>query len=138
MENQASIASSSVYPLYRGVHFQPRKPIIGFLTTHEDSNRIIVGKPVFQTVHERLSPPFTSFSRFNLKKTVGEEPQPPSSPVNCDLSLRLGLVSGSSGCRKGLTLVNEVESGQRKELSFFPLNSKGEDVENSVSAALFP
>lgn len=61
MENQASVASSSVYPLYYGVHFQPRNPITGFQTTHEDSNRIIVGKPVFQTVHERLAPSIYKF-----------------------------------------------------------------------------
>ncbi|XP_023730535.1 uncharacterized protein LOC111878259 [Lactuca sativa] len=130
MENQASVASSSVYPLYYGVHFQPRNPITGFQTTHEDSNRIIVGKPVFQTGHERLPLPFTNFSGFNLNKTVGEEQQPPSSPVECDLSLRLGLVSSSYGCGKGLTLVNDVDSGQKKEFSFFPLNSEGEHVEN--------
>ncbi|KAL4571478.1 hypothetical protein LXL04_018238 [Taraxacum kok-saghyz] len=133
IENKASLASASasVYPLYYGVHFQPRNPITGFQTTHEDSNRIIVGKPVFQTVHDRmpLPPPFTSFSGFN--KTVHEEPPPPS-PVECDLSLRLGLVS-SSGCGKGLTLVNDVDSGQRKEFSFFPLNSGGEHVEKLVA-----
>lgn len=123
IENRASLASSSVYPLYYGVNFQPGIPIIGSQTTHQDSNRIIVGKPVFQTVHESLPPPFTSFNR-----TVREEPPP--SPVECDLSLRLGIVSGSG---KGLTMVNDVDSGQTKEFSFFPLNSEGEHVENLVA-----
>ncbi|KAI3781930.1 hypothetical protein L2E82_11958 [Cichorium intybus] len=124
IENKASLTSSSVYPLYYGAQFQPRNPITGFQTTNHDSNLVIVGKPVF---HDPLPPPFTNFSGFN--KTVREERQP--SPVECDLSLRLGLVSSSSG--KGLTLVNDVDSGQRKEFSFFPLNSEGEHVENLVA-----
>ncbi|KAJ9548587.1 hypothetical protein OSB04_021130 [Centaurea solstitialis] len=96
VESKSSLAPPSVYPLYYGVHFQPQNPRSGFQTTHQNSNTIIVGTPVFQTVHEPLPPPPTGFSEtsFLLKKNVHEEPEP--SHVECDLSLRLGNSSSSS------------------------------------------
>ncbi|KAI3771681.1 hypothetical protein L6452_02848 [Arctium lappa] len=129
IKSNASLASSSVYPLYYGVHFQPENPRSRFQTTHQNSNTIIVGTPVFQTVHEPLPPPpLTSFSEtprlFNgddngSKKIVREEAEP--SRVECDLSLRLGNSSNSWG------------RPQSKEFSFFPLNSEGEQVRNVVA-----
>ncbi|XP_024967585.1 uncharacterized protein LOC112507291 [Cynara cardunculus var. scolymus] len=124
IESKASLAASSVYPLYYGVNFQPQNPRSRFHTTHQNSNTIIMGTPVFQTVHEPLPPSFSEtpflFNRDDSgsKKIVHEEPQP--SPVECDLSLRLGNSSNSWG------------RPQSKEFSFFPLNSEGEQVRNLV------
>ncbi|PWA87795.1 hypothetical protein CTI12_AA066110 [Artemisia annua] len=115
--NKASLAASSVYPLYYGLHFQP-----------QNSNTVIVGKPVFQTLHEPLSPPFISFSDslHGSKNAIHEEPK------ECDLALRLGLVSNS---QKDFTSINDSHSmsGQNKEFLFFPLNSDGEQAENLVA-----
>lgn len=122
-----------VYPLYYGVHFQPQDQRAVFNTTHQNSSTIIVGKPVYQTVQEPLPSQVMNFSEtsssFNsLKNTIHDHPQPPL--VECDLSLRLGLVSSEE---RGLTHVNDVDSGQNKEFSFFPLNSEDEQVHNLVT-----
>ncbi|KAJ9538959.1 hypothetical protein OSB04_031692 [Centaurea solstitialis] len=112
---------SSSYPLYHGFHFQPQ---MGFCSTHQNSNNIIVGRPVFQPSFPKGCP-----ERLFLIDRDGtgskNEPRPGLAESECDLSLRLGLVSSSG---KELTCVDGVDSGSRsKEFSFFPLNSEAEE-----------
>lgn len=113
--NKASLPASSMYPLYYGLHFQP-----------QNSNTVIVGKPVFQTFHEPLCPRFISVSDslHSSKNALHEEPK------ECDLALRLGLVSNS---QKDFTSINDSMPGQNREFLFFPLNSEGEQAENLVA-----
>ncbi|KAC9488805.1 hypothetical protein R6Q59_021054 [Mikania micrantha] len=129
----------SVYPLYHGFRFQPRVPEIGFHSIHTKPNSIIIGTPVFQTTHESLpsssqmGSPGRLLSFDNYNNDAKKECRPEL--VECDLSLRLGLVSSNE---KGPTIVEDVDSvpglGPRsKEFSFFPLNSEAKEVENSVT-----
>lgn len=128
---------SAIYPLYHGFHFQPRVPQMGFQGTHQNPNNIIVGRPVFQAAYESI--PSSSqrgperpemlfpFSRDDNVSKIEARPE----MVECDLSLRLGLASSSSG--KGLTFVDNVDSGPRsKEFSFFPLNSEAKEDNDFV------
>ncbi|KAD6795042.1 hypothetical protein E3N88_05938 [Mikania micrantha] len=129
----------SVYPLYHGFRFQPRVPEIGFHSIHTKPNNIIIGTPVFQTTHESLpsssqmGSPGRLLSFDNYNNDAKKECRPEL--VECDLSLRLGLVSSNE---KGPTIVEDVDSvpglGPRsKEFSFFPLNSGAKEVENLVT-----
>lgn len=126
---------SSIYPLYHGFHFQPRVPNIGFHSNHHNPNNIIVGTPVFQTTHEPLPSSsqtgcqegLFSFDRFENRSKNESQPE----LAECDLSLRLGLVSSNG---KGLSFVDNDDSGPRsKEFSFFPVNSEVEEVDNLVT-----
>ncbi|KAI7724875.1 hypothetical protein M8C21_011018 [Ambrosia artemisiifolia] len=111
--------SSSVYPLYYGFHFQPQ---MGFDNAHLNPNNIILGTPVFQAAHESL--PSASQTGRQDKSLLFDKDGNGSKPklVECDLSLRLGLVSSDE---KGLTFGDDVDSGPRsKEFSFFPLNTE--------------
>ncbi|KAL8223425.1 hypothetical protein R6Q57_018900 [Mikania cordata] len=125
--------SSSIYPLYHGFHFQPQ---MGFDNTHLNQNNIIVGRPIFQTTHGSSVPSSSQTGhpeRLLLFDQDGNCSKKESRPelVECDLSLRLGLVSSDE---KGLTMVDDVDSGPRsKEFLFFPLNPETEEGENLVT-----
>ncbi|KAI3714836.1 hypothetical protein L6452_21796 [Arctium lappa] len=120
--------ASSSYPLYHGFHFQPRVPQMGFHSTHQNSNDIIVGTPVFQPsfqkgCSERLFP----FDRDDTSSKKESRPE----LAECDLSLRLGPVLSNE---KELLCVDDVDSGSRsKEFCFFPLNSEAEEVQDSLT-----
>lgn len=131
----------AIYPLYDGFHFHPPVLQMGFQSTHPNPNpnNIITGTPVFQTTHESLPSssqtgcPQRLFCFDNDENGSKKESRPEL--VECDLSLRLGLVSGNE---KGLVVVDDVDSGpglsqRSKEFSFFPLNSEAEEVGNSVT-----
>ncbi|XP_076958825.1 uncharacterized protein LOC143634694 [Bidens hawaiensis] len=131
----------SVYPLYHGFQFQPRMPQMGFRTSQPNPNNIIIGTSVFQTTHESL--PSSSqtgcpgrvlvFDKDEMGSGLGSKNESRPELVECDLSLRLGLVSSNE---RGLTNVGNVDSGpgpRSKEFSFFPLNSDTEEVEHSVT-----
>ncbi|KAJ0816200.1 putative coactivator CBP, KIX domain superfamily [Helianthus annuus] len=135
----------SVFPLYHGFQFQPRMPQMGYHTSHPNPNNIIIGTPVFQTTPESL--PSSSqtgcpgrlllYDKLYDKDGNGSKKESRPELVECDLSLRLGLVSSNE---KALTNVDDVDSGQgpgpgprSKEFSFFPLNSAAEEVETSVT-----
>ncbi|KAI3775443.1 hypothetical protein L1987_50019 [Smallanthus sonchifolius] len=129
----------SIYPLYHGFHFQPRVPQMGFRCTQPNPSNIIIGTPVFQTAHESLpsSSQTGRHERLFLFDRDDNSSKKESRPelVECDLSLRLGLVSSNE---KGLNIVDDVDSGQgpgprSREFSFFPLNSEAEEAENSVT-----
>ncbi|KAI3711703.1 hypothetical protein L1987_70244 [Smallanthus sonchifolius] len=116
---------SSVYPLYHGFHFN----------THINPKNIIIGTPVFQTAHESLpsSSQTGRAERLLLFDKDGNGSKKESRPelVECDLSLRLGLVSSDD---KGLTMVDGVDSGSRsREFSFFPLNSEAAEGESLMT-----
>lgn len=133
---------SSVYPLYQGFHFQPRVPQMGFQTAHQNSNKIFVGTPVFQAAREPL--PSSSQrgcpERLFLfdKEDNGSKKESQPELVECDLSLRLGLVSNNG---KELTSVDDVDLDPRssqtglrsKEFSFFPLNSDAKEVDKMLT-----
>ncbi|KAK1417237.1 hypothetical protein QVD17_26362 [Tagetes erecta] len=137
----------SIYSLYHGFHFHPPVPQMGFQSPNPnpkpnpDPNNIITGTPVFQTNHESL--PSSSQTGcpqrlfcFN-KDENGSKNESGPELVECDLSLRLGLVSGNE---KGLAVVDDVNlrpglgpCQRSKEFSFFPLNSEAEEVGSSVT-----
>ncbi|KVH93797.1 uncharacterized protein LOC112517047 [Cynara cardunculus var. scolymus] len=123
-ENRAS----SSYPLYHGFHFQPRVPQMGFCSTHHNSNNIIVGTPVFQPSFQKgCSERLFTFDRDDNGSKKETRPE----LAECDLSLRLGLVSSNG---KESTCVDDVDSGSgSKEFSFFPLNSEAEEVQDLVT-----
>lgn len=123
---------SSIYPLYHGFHFQPRVPQMGFNSTHhQNPNNIIIGTPVFQSAHESLPSSSSSSHKgcpgrlfsFDRDEDHGSKKESRPELAECDLSLRLGLVSSDE---RGLTVVADDDSGpgpRSKEFSFFPLNS---------------
>nr|XP_043624289.1 uncharacterized protein LOC122595881 [Erigeron canadensis] len=128
----------TIFPLYHGFHFQPRAPQM-FQDSPQNLNKIIDGTPVYHPTRETLPSssqtgcPERLFSFDGCDNSSKKQIRPELG--ECDLSLRLGLVSSSE---KGPTFVDDVyddESGLRssKEFSFFPLNSEAEEVENTVT-----
>ncbi|XP_071717200.1 uncharacterized protein [Rutidosis leptorrhynchoides] len=124
---------SSVYPLYQGFHFQPQN--------HQNSNKIIVGTPVFQAAREPLPSSSQTGCPERLflfdKEYKGSKNESQPKLVECDLSLRLGLVSSD---RKEVTHVDHVDlyrkssesSLRNKEFSFFPMNSEAVEGDKTV------
>ncbi|KAI3524442.1 hypothetical protein L1887_03097 [Cichorium endivia] len=126
--------NSSIFPLYHGFHLQPRAPQMGFHNTPQNPGSIIVGTPVFRAVRAACeplpsSPPERLFSFDREDDNNGSKKESRPELAECDLSLRLGLVSSSG---KGLTSVEDVDSSSHrsKEFSFFPLNSEVEEGQN--------
>ncbi|KAK1413606.1 hypothetical protein QVD17_35382 [Tagetes erecta] len=135
----------TIYSLYHGFHFHPPVPQMGFQSPNPkpnpDPNNIITRTPVFQTNHVSL--PSSSQTGcpqrlfcFN-KDENGSKKESRPELVECDLSLRLGLVSGNE---KGLAVVDDVDlrpglgpCQRSKEFSFFPLNSEAAEVGSSVT-----
>ncbi|KAJ0503958.1 putative coactivator CBP, KIX domain superfamily [Helianthus annuus] len=126
-ENRSS--SSSVYPLYHGFHIQPQQ--MGFDNAHRKPNNIILGKPVFQAAASGSQTGCQERSFLFEKDGNGSKKESRPELVECDLSLRLGLVSSNE---KRLTFGDDVDPGPRsKEFSFFPLSSEVEEGGNMMT-----
>ncbi|XP_059637918.1 uncharacterized protein LOC132279883 [Cornus florida] len=157
MQSGTSLNVGSVYPLHYGTNFQPDMSQLGF-QTRQNSNKIIVGTPLFSSTVEPSEVAYSQnlFFRDGNENASNRTTQADfrdnhekAPDMECDLSLRLGLFSdqctsvgkcstrdsddvGLSSSQEG-NKFSDPSTLRNKEFPFFPMKNVNDPFEFCTS-----